>query len=45
MKDYHITQNMTVLEVIDRYRNTESFLKKTMKKPGFVFVANLFLKF
>jgi len=34
MKDRCITPNMTVLEVIDRYRNTESVLKKYDEKAG-----------
>jgi len=34
MKDRCITPNMTVLEVIDRYRNTESVFKKYDEQAG-----------
>ncbi len=34
MKDRRITPNMTVLEVIDRYRNTESVFKKYDEQAG-----------
>ncbi len=34
MKDRRITMDMTVLEVIDRYRNTESVFKKYDEQAG-----------
>ncbi|NWG01934.1 MAG: hypothetical protein HXY44_03625 [Syntrophaceae bacterium] len=34
MKDRRITPNMTVLEVIDRYRTTESVFKKYDEQAG-----------
>jgi len=34
MKDCRITQNMTVLEVIDRYPDTESVFKKYNEQAG-----------
>lgn len=34
MKDRRIAPNMTVLEVMDRYRNTESVFKKYDEQTG-----------
>jgi len=34
MKDHRITPNMTVLEVIDRYPDTESVFKKYNEQAG-----------
>lgn len=34
MEDRHIHPDMTVLEVIDRYRNTESIFKKYDEQAG-----------
>jgi len=34
MKDHRITPNMTILEVIDRYPDTESVFKKYNEQAG-----------